>query len=184
MTNTFPIAAAIVIFALLLTSCRNQTTTTQPSQTTKEVETTAVSIPSTNDITGMEKVIKTDEQWRSELNPEQYRVLRMSGTEAPFTGEYYDHEETGTYVCAGCNHPLFNSTQKYHSGCGWPSFWSELETANIVKKTDTSHGMVRVELRCAKCDGHLGHVFEDGPPPTGTRYCINSASLKFIPKSK
>ena len=125
------------------------------------------------------KVNKTEEEWQNELSPEAYRVLRQKGTERPFTGEYTDNEEKGTYSCAGCGFELFNSEQKYHSGCGWPSFWTELETANIEQKRDTSHGMIRVELLCSNCGGHLGHIFNDGPPPTGTRYCINSVSLKF-----
>ncbi len=125
------------------------------------------------------KVNKTEEEWQKELSPEEYRVLRQKGTERPFTGEYTNNEEKGTYSCAGCGFELFTSEQKYHSGCGWPSFWTELDTANIEQKKDPSHGMTRVELLCSICGGHLGHIFNDGPPPTSTRYCINSVSLKF-----
>ena len=129
------------------------------------------------------KVNKTEEEWRKELSPEEFRILRQAGTERPGTGEYNLTEEEGTYSCAGCKFDLFDSTQKFHSGCGWPSFWSELNSANIERKVDKSHFMVRTELLCSNCGGHLGHVFNDGPPPTGERYCINSISLKFKPKS-
>lgn len=128
------------------------------------------------------KVKKTDEQWRKELSAEEYRVLREAGTERPFTGEYDKFYETGTYSCAACDFELFNSEQKFNSGCGWPSFWGELESASIEQKKDTSHGMVRIELLCSNCGGHLGHIFNDGPPPSGKRYCINSVSLSFKPE--
>lgn len=128
------------------------------------------------------KVEKTAEEWKAELGDAAYHVLREAGTERAFTGEYYKHEEEGVYACRACGFELFASTQKYHSGCGWPSFWTELETANIERIMDYSHGMERIELRCSHCGGHLGHVFNDGPPPTGTRYCINSLSLRFVKK--
>jgi peptide-methionine (R)-S-oxide reductase len=129
------------------------------------------------------KVKKTDAEWRSQLNDQEYHVLRKSGTERAFTGTYYKHDEVGTYICNGCDAPLFDSTHKYHSGCGWPSFWSELETAAITRVMDYNHNMIRVELRCSSCDSHLGHIFKDGPEPSGERYCINSVCLKFVPKT-
>jgi peptide-methionine (R)-S-oxide reductase len=124
------------------------------------------------------KVVKTDAEWRAELTPEQYRVLRQQGTEAPFTGEYDEVFEPGLYLCAGCGAELFDSETKYNSGCGWPAFYETLDDA-VDEETDVSHGMVRTEVTCASCGGHLGHVFPDGPRPTGLRYCINSASLKL-----
>ena len=120
---------------------------------------------------------KTDEEWRKQLTPEQYAVARQGGTERAFTGKYTDEEAPGTYKCICCGTPLFRSDAKFHSGCGWPSFFEPLEGANLVEIEDTSYGMVRTEIRCKTCDAHLGHVFPDGPPPTGLRYCINSVCL-------
>ena len=126
-----------------------------------------------------EKIVKTEQEWKKLLTPEQFYVLRQKGTEYAFTGQFYKHKEKGVYVCAGCGNELFSSELKYDSGCGWPSFYDELKGGKIKTQTDTSHGMVRTEIMCAKCDGHLGHVFEDGPNPTGLRYCVNSLSLDF-----
>jgi peptide-methionine (R)-S-oxide reductase len=127
----------------------------------------------------MDKIEKTEAEWRAELSPEQYRVLRQKGTEAPFSGEYDHTFEPGTYHCAGCGAPLFDSDAKYDSGCGWPAFYTAANDAAIDEESDFSHGMIRTEVLCASCGGHLGHVFPDGPHPTGIRYCINSAALKL-----
>jgi peptide-methionine (R)-S-oxide reductase len=123
------------------------------------------------------KVVKTDAEWREELTPEQYQVLRKQGTERPFTGKYWNVKDDGIYRCAGCGAELFSSDTKFESGSGWPSFYEPAVAENVEVHRDTSHGMIRTEARCANCGGHLGHVFDDGPNPTGLRFCINSCSL-------
>ena len=128
-----------------------------------------------------DKVTKSEAEWRSTLTPEQYRVLREKGTERAFTGEYYDSHASATYVCAGCDKELFRSTEKYDSGSGWPRFYAPAAPDCVGTDTDQSHGMARTEVHCSRCGGHLGHLFPDGPRPTGLRYCINSLSLKAKP---
>lgn len=133
------------------------------------------------------KVKKTDAEWKSELTPEQFAVARMCGTEPPFTGKYWNHHGDGVYRCLCCKAPLFDSHTKFESGSGWPSFFAAVKDTlgdRVATRADTTHGMRRVEILCAKCDAHLGHVFDDGPKPSGLRYCVNSASIEFVPRGE
>ena len=130
------------------------------------------------------KVVLSDDEWRRRLSPEQFRVLRASGTERPFCGTLLDNKKPGVYTCAGCGLPLFASDAKFNSGTGWPSFFQPIAPGNVTEKSDDSHGTVRVEINCARCDGHLGHVFPGGPPPTRLRFCLNSESLNFTPSDQ
>ncbi len=130
----------------------------------------------------VDKIVKTDEEWRKQLTPEQYRITRLKGTEPAFTGEYYQEKREGMYLCVCCGQDLFSSGTKYESGTGWPSFYQPAAAQAVSTETDASHGMIRTEVMCGRCGAHLGHVFEDGPAPTGLRYCVNSASLRFEEK--
>ncbi len=146
-----------------------------------EDEVTAETLPQAT-ASPIEKIVRTEEEWKGILPPERYEILREKGTEPPTSGEYDDHWEDGTYVCYACELPLFDSTAKFHSGTGWPSFWQPIAPENVEEHADSSFGMARVEVTCARCGGHLGHVFTDGPEPTGLRYCINSLALQFVPR--
>jgi peptide-methionine (R)-S-oxide reductase len=138
------------------------------------------SIQETSKSKGIKKVIKTDAEWKSQLTPDQYEVLRHEGTERAFTSPLNDIHERGTFVCAGCELPVFSSAQKFDSGTGWPSFWAPIKKENVIEQTDRTLGMTRIKVACAQCEGHLGHVFDDGPNPTGLRYCMNGVAMKFV----
>jgi peptide-methionine (R)-S-oxide reductase len=168
----------LAIVLLIVTACARAdaekgekgTTAVKPAATPNE--TTA---------DGIQKIVKTEDEWKKLLTPEQFKVLRKQGTERAFTGELWDNHRKGTYVCAACGLPLFSSETKFESGTGWPSFWQPIDPKNVGTEEDNSFFSTRTEVHCARCGGHLGHVFTDGPRPTGLRYCMNSVSMKFVP---
>lgn len=160
---------SILVIAISLMACNGNS---QNKETPKQ----------TNKMNNSDKVVKTDEEWKKVLSPQQYEVLREKGTERPYTGKYYLSTEKGVYVCAACGAELFKSDTKFDAGCGWPSFSDVVDSSKVVYTKDNSLGMTRTEITCARCGGHLGHVFDDGPAPTHLRYCINSVSIDFHPK--
>jgi methionine-R-sulfoxide reductase len=180
--KTILYSCLLSICLLFLYSCSNaQSPKDTTTNTKKDMKTDMTSKHSTTPDTTV-AVQKTEEEWKKTLTPEQYYILRQKGTERPFTGKFVHHKENGVYTCAACGEELFASDQKFDAHCGWPSFFDELKGGKIKTVVDKTHGMERTEIMCAKCGGHLGHIFDDGPNPTGLRYCVNSVSLDFKKK--
>ena len=172
----------IILFTALLflpLSCTTPKATTATPSTSNETSTLVGTKHQMSNDT-IKKIVKTEEEWKAELTPEEYHVIREKGTERPFTGDLLKNKGKGIYTCAACALPLFSSDTKFDSGTGWPSYWKPINETNVAEETDNKYGWNRVEVLCARCDGHLGHVFDDGPEPTGLRYCINAVSLDFV----
>ncbi|MFK7946466.1 MAG: peptide-methionine (R)-S-oxide reductase MsrB [Saprospiraceae bacterium] len=169
-----------IILSLAMLFGASQCTTTESTTSTTAVKTSFVSSDSLDFPDKVEKIKKTDAEWKAELSDLDYNVLREHGTERAFTGSLLNNKKKGVYTCKACNLPLFASDTKFKSGTGWPSFWQPIDKKYVGETVDKSYGMVRTEVHCNRCDGHLGHVFDDGPNPTGLRYCINSVSLNFV----
>jgi peptide-methionine (R)-S-oxide reductase len=173
MKTVYQIVFLPIFFIVVLT-----TSTVHFTNNTKGMAVTQKGL-SLND-TSLKKVVKTEATWKIQLSPNQFNILRKKGTESPYKNEYHDNHKKGNYFCAGCKLPLFSSKTKFDSGTGWPSFYAPIEKSRVTKVMDKSYGMVRGEIICARCEGHLGHVFDDGPNPTGLRYCMNSGAMLFL----
>lgn len=177
------IGTALFLSVLIIACQPKETTKTQRrAVSTNNNRPTIITTTADLDTSDWKPITKTQEEWEAVLTPEEFRILREKGTERAFTGEFWDHNKEGIYTCAACQLPLFSSETKFKSGTGWPSYYQPVKEKNVQEYKDNSHGMIRTEVTCGRCDGHLGHVFNDGPRPTGLRYCINSASLDFVEK--